>query len=122
MLFLNLFLINIQSGAWFNWEANKAYEGTTYDDNYAISAVITYEQLNTVISFFGGENNYYNALFHNCTFMAASAWNLAVNDNLSSIDYTLMCFTPKELKNSIYERADYFEFDLAKMLRWERNL
>ena len=112
----------IEGGSWFNWEANKAYEGTTYDDNYAISAVITYEQLNTVISFFGGENNYYNALFHNCTFMAASAWNLAVNDNLSSIDYTLMCFTPKELKNSIYERADHFEFDLAKMLRWERNL
>ncbi|WP_178085496.1 hypothetical protein [Pseudoruminococcus massiliensis] len=54
--------------------------------------------------------------------MAASAWNLAVNDNLSSIDYTLMCFTPKELKNSISERADHFEFDLAKMLRWERNL
>lgn len=54
--------------------------------------------------------------------MAASAWNLAVNDNLLSIDYTLMCFTPKELKNSIYERADHFEFDLAKMLRWERNL
>ena len=112
----------IEGGSWFNWEANKAYEGTTYDDNYAISAVITYEQLNTVISFFGGENNYYNALFHNCTFMATSAWNLAVNDNLSSIDYVLMCFTPKELKNSIYERADHFEFDLTKMLRWERNL
>lgn len=34
----------------------------------------------------------------------------------------LMWFTPKELKNSIYERADHFEFDLTKMLRWERNL
>lgn len=49
-------------------------------------------------------------------------WNLVVNDNLSSIDYMLMYFIPKELKNSIYERADHFEFDLAKILRWERNL
>lgn len=72
----------IEGGSWFNWEANKAYEGTTYDDNYVISAVITYEQLNTVISFLVGK---ITIIMH--FFITVLLWLLVLGILLSMIIY-----------------------------------
>ena len=108
----------IDGGTWYNWEKANISGGENYIPNSALTYKITYSQLRTVIDYFS-KHNYYNLFINNCTKVAATAWNLAFNDNLvtKGIGHYQYFDTPQTLKTSISIREGSFEMDLSILRR-----
>ena len=110
----------------FKEEGKERY---AYLSNAALTKEISEDQLSTIIKVHN-ENNSYNFLNHNCTYVACLAWNTAFNDDLDSIgifiymvnDGTRMephfktAYLPKVLKKSIMKNSNATtEFDIGKL-------